>query len=625
MAQNYASPQPQRPGMGMPGLAQPVPPQYAAPFQPPYPQAMAYPQAPVDASNDIFDKGEIMPGLMPFSVPEAAAAAAAGLVVGNAFQQFIAKEGVTRLAETVDKWPGVSQVSKYLSDLKLPDFIEKRIAERSWVQDWRRSSNFYLGDAAVGAASGVDARVAASMAAMEEHKVLGIVDAYADKAKKLGRLKNASESVQATKTAYETVEKEVKKLLSEKVVKDGKTFSAFESLSEYAAKEIETIESAGLSASRNNPTYQAWRAVRDRVGSFQDFYAPTFKTQATLFHKLEKKGVGRIGQTVARGFGYLSEVFGGDVLKAGVIEGGQEGLMGFLKKHGPMMFVGLFSFGSAIHKMRGAKEGEKISTFNHEFWGMGVGNMLGWTMGRSLLNSSNIMGKILGSAQGWRPLKLLGGWLPFIGENFGKMVTEAFGKNMLSEGLGTLMGRGLGGMLGSVTLAGFATEIIAMFVFGTAVQKLFEWGSHKIFGKPSEESLEPEKAKLQQQQMPPQMFGMPGGGMNLAMGVPPMAAAQASAFQRPQMAPAPISAFPQPQMAYSQPQASMARPGQAPNNAFQSPMAMPPQGMPAQQAAPAANNSSFLNITPEQIQQSELWKQSENLLNQMNAINSGQR
>lgn len=207
--------------------------------------------------------------------------------------------------------------------------------------------------------------------------------------------------------------------------------------------------------------------LRRGVRSVQSHYMPMFADQAVLAHKL--KDVGPIGRMFAATSNYIRRMFGGEVMKnmpgmgnrvgqAAAQEG--SGLVG--KLLGPFM-AGFITIGSALSKAKDAPAGEKVSTFFHDFFGFGVGTLLGMEMGAKYLRGP--LTRLLGSKAVAAPLKFLR-FIP-----------------------------GIGPWFAGLSAVGILTQVLAMTVVAEPFKRLGEWLSHRIFGKPSQETIDKIEGK----------------------------------------------------------------------------------------------------------------------------------
>lgn len=284
------------------------------------------------------------------------------------------------------------------------------------------------------------------------------------------------------------------------------------------------------------------RGVKERISGLKGHYRPSYEAQARLTAQLKSRGVGPIGRTIALGGQYLQRIFNGETMSMG---GGGKGIFSAAMA-GPLM-AGALIFGQSINKASKAQDGEKTKTFFHDFFGTGIANFIGWELGRKWLNSIGASHRILGRFGTKRPFdNAIGSRLPIFGERCGKGAEKLFKSptvgapfrflfggvdKVLSHTVGlpfhktfsgstgrfmsSVAGKGLGGMMARMTLGGLATELMAMFVFGSAFQWVGEKVSHLIFGKPSQDSIDGKKPQApglaQQAGQPPQAPGQAQG------------------------------------------------------------------------------------------------------------------
>jgi hypothetical protein len=114
-----------------------------------------------------------------------------------------------------------------------------------------------------------------------------------------------------------------------------------------------------------------------------------------------------------------------------------------------------------MSEARNAEPGDKVAAFFYNLLGFGLGNFVGWEIGKQILNRTEIIMKLLpniGAKHLLGPLK----FLP---------------------------------LLGRITIGGFITEIIAMFILSKPFEMAGEWIANLIFGKPKKVHEEEAKAK----------------------------------------------------------------------------------------------------------------------------------
>lgn len=314
----------------------------------------------------------------------------------------------------------------------------------------------------------------------------------------------------------------------------------FQNVMNATQAKLEVLEELGSKATKEQQQlYQTLRGLKERISGLNSFYKPSYEAQAKLAANLARDGVGPIGRTIALGGQYLQRIFNGETLSMGSKKA-HRGFMGFMNMSllGPLA-AGALIFGMSFKKANHAKEGEKTKTFFHDFFGSGIANFIGWELGKKWLNSTGLFHKVLGRFATKRPFDAtrIGRWMPFFGENFGKMVQKACGGgNMAAKVMGTVFGKGLGGFFSRMTLGGLATELTAMFVFGSGIQWVGEKIAHVIFGKPSKESIEGPSARNTTPQGPQAQMAanlMPGSPMAPGM---PLAGNPATGSAMPGMA-----------------------------------------------------------------------------------------
>lgn len=293
----------------------------------------------------------------------------------------------------------------------------------------------------------------------------------------------------------------------------------FQNVMNATQAKLEVLEELGGKATKEQKQlFQSLRGLKERISGLNNLYKPSYEAQAKLAANLARDGVGPIGRTIALGGQYLQRIFNGETLSMGA----KKGFMNW-SLLGPVA-AGAMIFGMAFKKANHAKEGEKTKTFFHDFFGSGVANFIGWELGKKWLNSTGLFHKVLGRFATKRPFDAtsMGRWIPFFGENCGKWVQKACGgQTMAAQGLGTVFGKGLGGFFSRLTLGGLATELTAMFVFGSGMQWVGEKVAHVIFGKPSKESIEGPSARNTMPQGPQAL--MAANLMSGAMPGTPMA------------------------------------------------------------------------------------------------------
>lgn len=253
------------------------------------------------------------------------------------------------------------------------------------------------------------------------------------------------------------------------------------------------------------------RALRDRMNCSQSM--GHYEQKALLHAEMRASELKPLGRMYTQFWSQLRSLFGGEAAIGGMVSHG--GLGGRLFG---AVFGSMFMVAPAVHAASEAKKGDKKAAFFENFIGFGLFNLFGWEVGRHLLNSTKLIEKLLGRHSLKHPFAFLK-YVPIIGEGLGRKVGQA-----THPALGSLLGNNmLGRWLGRMTLAGFITEIIAMFIFGGQFEKMGNWVSHKIFGKPAPKEPDQNK-KDKSPTTAPQ--GLPASGSAaLAGNYPPVAGA----------------------------------------------------------------------------------------------------
>ncbi len=208
-----------------------------------------------------------------------------------------------------------------------------------------------------------------------------------------------------------------------------------------------------------------------RIEGLNNHFFPVYREQFHLMDQLTRttakgaKPIGPIGRFFAGTMNYIRRIFGGDSLTSYVGSSakkaaGQEGILGRLM--GPFM-VGALAIGQSFSEAHKAEKGEKLKTFFHDFLGTGIGSFVGWEIGRSLLNRTGVVSKLMGN----------------LGRKFIRIVPRFI--------------PGIGGW--GFTLAGAAVELLSMFVIAIPFQRAGEWIAHRLFGKPNKVLEEDLKEK----------------------------------------------------------------------------------------------------------------------------------
>lgn len=215
--------------------------------------------------------------------------------------------------------------------------------------------------------------------------------------------------------------------------------------------------------------------IKERISGIDKLYTPLYRSQAKQTAQLSAEGVGPVGRTVRSFANYMQRIFRGDTMWLGKkSEEAGKGILNQINHHlGPFvmpLFMGATIFGFSFQSAKNAQPGEKKQAFFHNLLGSQIFNFIGWEFGRKLLNSCE----------------------------FGTKVFRGFAAKTLPGFLKKIP------LLGSATLGGFGTEIVAMLVFGGLFQKVGEKLSHMIFGKPSQASIDGKPAPAPGQPAPGQ-------------------------------------------------------------------------------------------------------------------------
>ncbi len=214
--------------------------------------------------------------------------------------------------------------------------------------------------------------------------------------------------------------------------------------------------------------------LRSRLKGEISLHFEPYKMQHGLSKTLRQKNVGPIGRAIVTVSNTVRRIFSGSTLMMGrkVAEPAAE--KSFLRSIpiiGPAM-MGALIVGQSFTQASKAEKGEKLSSFMHDFIGFGIGNFVGWEIGRQILKKSQVFTRL------------------FTKLGLGKLATKTlFRVPVLGFG---------------VTITGFLVEMTAIFGFGGVFQKVGEWFSHKIFGKPTHITKEELEKKGIQQAMAPQ-------------------------------------------------------------------------------------------------------------------------
>ena len=205
-----------------------------------------------------------------------------------------------------------------------------------------------------------------------------------------------------------------------------------------------------------------------------------------IIGEIEERSVGPLGRSIVSGGQTLNRIFSGDTIReAGFLgkgksakvagEGAEAAVKGGGKFLGPALMGALMMGTSATSAIK-AEKGEKTKTFMHDFLGIGLGGFLGWEVGRKAIRASGIMPKLTK-------------FLPFLGKTLPKFLP----------------------FISRFSWAGVITELVAMFILAKPFEKAGEKVADTLFGKPkkiAEEEAEKHAAKQQAASAPTQ----PGNG-----------------------------------------------------------------------------------------------------------------
>jgi hypothetical protein len=368
-------------------------------------------------------------GLLPGSPQDMLMGAAVGTGFGLGMTAISQRGGFERLAAAVDKLPGVRQVSAAM---------DKRLAstKSAGIREWAMRDAMEKGSST--AISNMEKRQLSMMAG-----------------------------------GYSKIP-EVQSFLSKQ-----KTFAGAQTGLEQKITALEN--KTGKLTKEETRLLRAYRGASQSIKGIGGMsYSPLFAQQAAQSERLAAKGVGSVGRGVAGLSLYTQRIFGGDTLNSMMggklgktAEQGADKLFS-MGKIFPAALGGAFIFGSAISKARKAKDGEKTSTFMHDFLGVGIGSMVGWEVGQKVLTAIGFRGMMdkVGNKIG-------------LGNISNRLLTP--GRGLLEKFMSPATVTKITKFLPKLTLGGTAVGLIGMFVFGGLFQKVFEKASDSIFGKPSED------------------------------------------------------------------------------------------------------------------------------------------
>ncbi len=244
---------------------------------------------------------------------------------------------------------------------------------------------------------------------------------------------------------------------------------------------LNTLENTRKEAS----IYQRLRGAYNRIDGLKSHYISVYKGQKTLRDTLKAGQVGPVGRILADVGNSTRRLLSGSTF------GQKLSKTPFLNMFTPAL-MGAFTMGQAFTMASKAEEGDKLASFSHEFLGFGVGNLLGWEMGRRFLNKFGIVDKAMGFFNKSH-------WAEKIAIQIPRFLQKI-----------PFIGPKLQAVKWGITLVGFAAEMGAMFVTGHYLQKGGEWVSHAIFGKPKSV----QKEELEAQGITQAMGSEPGAPIN---------------------------------------------------------------------------------------------------------------
>ncbi|MBY0403293.1 MAG: hypothetical protein K2X66_05295 [Cyanobacteria bacterium] len=212
--------------------------------------------------------------------------------------------------------------------------------------------------------------------------------------------------------------------------------------------------------------------VKASQGLESSFFS-LYREQHKLFKALGPE-VGPIGRMYANSMYYLRQIMGGHTMHMGasataeVAATESKGLLsrigGFFGKnvfpHFGSFLTGGIIFGMALGEAKEAEKGDKTKAFFHNLLGVGLGQFIGWSVGKRLM----------------RPL------LNHIAPAFFKKAALGRLANILPSFL-------------RFTRGGLVAELAAMFIISIPFQRAGEWIATKVFGKTKKVQRE-ENAKL---------------------------------------------------------------------------------------------------------------------------------
>jgi hypothetical protein len=224
----------------------------------------------------------------------------------------------------------------------------------------------------------------------------------------------------------------------------------------YQAGSVATLETRAIrlaKVAKDAKTRRVLDEVLRGTRSLNNQFFGIYRDQHRLMQTLGKD-VGPIGRMYANSMLYLKRIMGGHTLHLSSAPAAQStsllGKAGNLlsKCIGPFLAGGII-FGLSYGHAKKAEEEDKFKTFMHSLFGIGLGNFIGWEVGKKLIRFTL------------------------------NTVIPKFGNKHLLFGLSRFVP-----FLGRVTWAGTIAEIGAMLILSQPFQKVGEKLAHLIFGKP---------------------------------------------------------------------------------------------------------------------------------------------
>jgi hypothetical protein len=414
--------------------------------------------------DDVF--GNLIPG-----PKEAALGAVAGASVALTLNQLEEHKAIDAIANGLDKIPGVGYINNAITNrLKAastategfwagkgywPSSLRELMHLKTFAhiesvtQHWKPTTEEEIRDAAEFATT-------RSVDAMQHRQLTSVLNDFGK------RFSSNPATEEAYNALHTSVGRDAVNLLKpEKWLHDEQ--ATFRFVLSHAEEQIEQLSKISNKTPAQKILHKRLLNLKERISGLNEYYLPLYKEQTALSARLQFKGTGPVGRTFANGINYLKRIFNGDTLRMSgntAVEGTTrtafQQVKSTLSKFALPGLAGALIFGASIKKAGKAKDGEKTQTFFHDFLGTAIGNFIGWEFGRKMLNSFQFSNKLLGKHALNTLPRIFGRTIPF---------------------------------LGTITLGGFVTEILAMFVVGGLFQNIAEKISDAIFGKPSEESL----------------------------------------------------------------------------------------------------------------------------------------